>query len=118
MCIQFEFGGITCCKTVPQDPNCCNTKLAADGGKPQTVTQLAIGDTSSPSHTCVELGVAGNTEELLSGVAQLEVFSTDLLGVLFKLFISPVVGGPPGLSPGVRVDLFRVSFNSCGPLRG
>jgi len=36
----------------------------------------------------------------------------DLLGVMLKLFIRPVVGGPLGLSPGVRVDLFKVSFRS------
>jgi len=43
MCIQLEFGGITCCRTVPQAPNCWRMKLAADGGNPQTVTQVAKG---------------------------------------------------------------------------
>jgi len=37
---------------------------------------------------------------------------------MFRLFMRPVVGGPLGLSPGVRVDLFKVSFRSWGPLRG
>jgi len=50
MCIQLELGGITCCNTVPQAPNCWRMKLAAEGGKPQTVTQVARGATQgSPS---------------------------------------------------------------------
>lgn len=122
MCIQLEFGGMTCCRTVPQEPNCCNTKLAAEGGNPQTVTHVAIGgESSQPLTSCAEqlLGVEGKTCKLvLLGVPKPGLLSEDLFGVIFILFISPTVGGPPGLSPGVRFDLFRVSFRSCGPLKG
>jgi hypothetical protein len=121
MCIQLELGGIRCCSTVPQEPNCCSTKLAAEGGKPQTVTQVTMDDESSDTlDSSVEQlpGVEGNTDVLVSGVAKVELFNADLLGVMVKLFMSPVVGGPPGLSPGVRVDLLRVSFKSWGPRRG
>jgi len=43
-CIQFEFGGITCCNTVPHMDSSDRMKLTEEGGNPHTVTQVSIGE--------------------------------------------------------------------------
>jgi len=69
MCIQLLLGGMICCSTVPHPDICCTTKLAAEGGKPHTVTQ-------------VERGSEGGLEGVMSWGGNTESDNPGLVGVI------------------------------------
>lgn len=50
-CIQLEFGGIACCRTVPHMDSSERMKLTEEGGKPHTVTQVSSGEWSGVACT-------------------------------------------------------------------
>lgn len=119
-CIQLELGWMMCCSTVPHTDSSERMKLTAEGGKPQTVTQVSRGEGAGEEATSWLLmspaaeGAEGGDRRLVPKLP-LPGVDTDLLGVKRR----ECVGGPPAavLSPRAERDSeeFRFSFSSCGP---
>jgi len=109
-CIQLEFGGIECWRTVPHVDSSDRMKLTEEGGKPHTVTQVSRGEWSLQARTSWgEVMVDWGDMMLLCMLLGVEM---DLFGVNRR----ELVGGPPGLSL-VERGKEEFSFNSCGPRR-
>ena len=99
-----------CCRTVPYVDSSDRMKLTAEGGKPQTVTQVSRGELSGAMETSWgEVMVDGGDIMLLW---MLLVVENEMF--LFGVNRRELVGGPPGLSLVERVKE-ELSFSSCGP---
>ena len=111
-CIQLDCGGMMCCRTVPYVDSSDRMKLTAEGGKPQTVTQVSRGELSGAMETSWgEVMVDGGDTKLLWMllVVENEIF-------LFGVNRRELVGGP--LACPLWSGLERSSLSAVVVLEG